>query len=430
MSVTAVSILVLALMVIFIVLGLPIFASLGLSGAIGLILLRGSSALMLIPMNILGHLNNFTLLSVPLFILMAETIIQIGLAGDLFTAAQKWFNKVPAPLAIASIGACTVMGALSGSMSASLGGIGAMAIPEMLDRKYSPKLACGSVACAAGLAFIIPPSQGFIIYGWLMDTSVGSLFIAGVIPGLLLAAALCLTVFLWVKLRPDDVPGSEPSSWSERWHSLGRIWPALVLIIAVMGVIYAGIATPTEAAGVASVIALIIALVYYHSLNWKTLKKIFYRTARSTATLGILVASASLFGNFLALIGLPQKIAAGITSMNASPMAVCAVIMLFFFIAGVFFDGMAVMMIVLPLLKTSLMMLGVDFIWFGVLVSIMMAIGVISPPFAVNLYMIKGFVPEVKLKDLFVGVLPFMFAQLVVVVILFIFPQLCTMLVH
>lgn len=417
-------------MIILIVLGFPIYASLGLSGAIGLVLLRGPGALSLIPMNILGHLNNFTLLSVPLFIFMAETIVQAGLAKDLFNAAQKWLNKFPAPLAVASIGACTIMGALSGSMSASLGGIGAMAIPEMLDRKYSPRLACGSVACASGLAFIIPPSQGFIIYGWLMEISVGSLFIAGIIPGLLLALAMCLTVFIWIKVKPDAAPAAESVSWSERWRSLLRIWPAVALIAVVVGVIYRGVATPTEAAGVASVVALLIALFYYRSLNGETLKTIFRRTATSTATLGILVASASLFGNFLAIIGLPQAISRAVTGISTNPMLVSAIIILLFFIAGVFFDGMAVMMIILPLLKPTLTMLGVDFIWFGVLVAIMMAIGVISPPFAVNLYMVKGLVPQVKIKDLFVGVLPFIFAQLAVVVILFIFPQLCTMLVH
>jgi C4-dicarboxylate transporter DctM subunit len=300
----------------------------------------------------------------------------------------------------------------------------------MLDRKYSPRLACGSVACAAGLAFIIPPSQGFIIYGWLMDTSVGSMFVAGIIPGLLLALALIITVVIWVKIRPGDVPSAEPSSWKERWRSLGRIWPAAAIIIALMGVIYTGVATPTEAAGVASVAAIIVALVYYRSLNWKTIKTIFLRTARSTATLGILVASASLFGNFLAIIGFPQAIANFLTGISTNPMVICAIILVFFFIAGVIFDGMAVMMIVLPLLRPTLNILGVDLIWLGVLVTIMMAIGVISPPFAVNLYMVKSMVPQLKLKDLFIGVLPYMFSQLVVVVILFFIPQLCTVLVY
>lgn len=422
-------VMVLGLMIVFIVIGLPIYASLGLSGAIGLIALKGSAALTLIPMNIIGHLNNFTLLSVPLFIFMAESIMAIGLAADIFSCAQKWLNKVKAPLAIASIGACTVMGALSGSMSASIGGIGAMAIPEMLDRKYSPRLATGSVACAAGLAFIIPPSQGFILYGWLTDTSVGKLFISGIIPGLMLALALCITVFLEVKIHPDYAPGTEQATWKERWHFLGKIWPAALLIVAVMVTIYTGVCTPTEAAGVASFVALIIAAAYYRKLNFKTLKQICLRTARSTCTLGILVASASLFGNFLALIGLPQKVSNAIVSLNIGPMGVCAVIAFMFFIAGVFFDGMAVMMIVLPILKPALLALNVDMVWFGVIVAIMMAIGVISPPFAVNLFMIKGMIPELEIKDIFIGVIPYMIAMLVVVVILFVCPALCTCLV-
>ncbi|MBQ4507213.1 MAG: TRAP transporter large permease [Firmicutes bacterium] len=423
------TILVLGFMVLFIIIGVPIFVSLGLSGAIGLIALRGSAALTLIPMNIIGHLNNFTLLSVPLFIFMAEAIMAIGLAKDIFTAAQKWLNKLPAPLAIASIGACTMMGALSGSMSASIGGIGSMAIPEMLDRKYSPRLAVGSVACASGLAFIIPPSQGFILYGWLTDTSVGKLFIAGIIPGLLLAFALATTVFIMVRIKPDSAPGKEEATWEERWSSLAKIWPAVVLVGAVMVTIYTGVCTPTEAAGVASFVALVIAGVYYRKLNFKTLKQICMRTARSTCTLGILVASASLFGNFLALIGLPQKVSAAITGLDMGAMGVCAVICFMFFVAGVFFDGMAVMMIVLPILKPALYALNVNMVWFGVLVSIMMAIGVISPPFAVNLFMIKGMVPQLETKDIFLGVIPYMIAMLVVVVLLFIFPGLCTCLI-
>ncbi len=429
MTQLAASILVLGFMILFIVIGVPIFVSLGLSGAIGLIALRGPAALSLIPMNIIGHLNNFTLLSVPLFIFMAEAIMAIGLAKDIFTAAQKWLNKLPAPLSIASIGACTIMGALSGSMSASIGGIGSMAIPEMLDRKYSPRLAAGSVACASGLAFIIPPSQGFILYGWLTDTSVGKLFISGIIPGLLLALALAITVLILVKMHPEYAPGKEEATWSERWSALGKIWPAAVLVLSVMVTIYTGVCTPTEAAGVASFVALIIAGVFYHKLNFKTLKQICTRTARSTCTLGILVASASLFGNFLALIGLPQKVSAAITGLDIGPMGVCAVICLMFFIAGVFFDGMAVMMIVLPILKPALLALNVDMVWFGVLVSIMMAIGVISPPFAVNLFMIKGMIPQLDIKDIFLGVIPFMISMLVVVVILFIFPGLCTCLI-
>jgi len=426
MNTFTVAAIVLTLMIVMIVLGLPIFASLGLSGAVGLILLRGTAALTMIPMNIYGHLNNFTLLAVPLFIFMAETIVASGLAKDLFTAAQKWLNKASAGLAVASIGSCAIFGALSGSISAALGGIGTMAIPEMLDRGYSPKMASGSVASAAGLSFIIPPSSGFIIYGWLMEVSVGDLFISGIVPGILLTIALVATTVIWAKARPQDVPAKEETNWKDRWHYLGRIWPVIVLVAAVMGVIYSGVATPTEAAAVASVIALIIAAVFYRKLDWATLKQICIRTTRTTCTLGILVASASLFGNFLALMGFPQAIARAIAGLDMSATGVVVIIMIFFFIAGVFFDGMAVMMIVLPLLKPALTMLGVDFIWFGVLAVIMMQIGVISPPFAVNLFMVKGFCPQLDLKDIFTGVLPYIVAQLVVVVILFAFPSLCT----
>lgn len=426
MSVMTSSLIVMAILIGCLLIGMPVFASMGISGMVGLLMLRGVNGLLLLPMNIYGHLNNFTLLAVPLFLAMAELIIAMGLAKDLYNAAEHWLGGVPGGLSVATIAACAIFAAMSGSMSASAAGIGSLAVPEMRSRGYSQRVAGASVACGGGLAFIIPPSLGMIIYGWLSGQSVGDMFISGVLPGIMLALAMIITVLIWAKVRPQDVAEPKSSTWSARWKSLAVIWPGAVLIFAVLGVIYAGIATPTEAAGVGSVIALLLGVFYYKRLHWAELKKVFKRVTATTVKLGIIITSAMVFGNFLALIGMPQAIARYITGLGLSSIGLVIIICLFFFVVGAFFDEMSIMMIVLPLLLPTLQAMNVDLIWFGILMCINMQLGVITPPFGVNLFLMKGVIPELEIQELYKGVIPFILAQLVVVALIIAFPAIAT----
>ncbi len=286
------------LLLALIVAGVNIYAALGLSGALGLLLTRGVNALALLPTSFFGQLNSFEMIALPLFILMGHVFAKTPIGRDLFFAASRWLSWLPGGLAIASIGACTLFGAVSGVSIAGVAAVGGLAVPEMVNRGYSRSLAAGSVVTAGALAMLIPPSVPFIIYSAVTGDSVAKLFIGGIVPGLALASMLSLFVLLRVLVRPAEAPSAADMrfSWQERLGSLKRIWHAGVLIVLVLGAIYTGVATPTEASAVGAAGAFLIAGLAYRILTWHGTLSILKESLRVSAAILIIMGCARFSG--------------------------------------------------------------------------------------------------------------------------------------
>lgn len=424
MTTDVAAIIAIAMMAVLLASGMPIAVGLGIAGAVGIFLIKGVLGLMLVPATIYGNLDTWTLVAIPLFVLMAQTVVVMGLGSDLFTAGQKWLSRLSGGLALTTIGTCTAFAACSGSVSASVAGIGSVAVPEMIKRGYSPRLAAGCVGGAGGLATVIPPSIGFIIYGWIAETSVGKLFIAGVIPGLLMAIGYTCVVITWVKLRPSAAPAVGGYPWRERWQSLVTVWPVIFLIFAVLGLIYTGVCTPTEAGGTGAVTALLTAGLYYRKLGWQNFKTIVSSTVRITSQIGIIIAGAMIFGHFVALAQISEKLTLLVTALPVSPIVIMISINVMFFVLGCFMDVIAIQLVFVPPLIPIARMLGFDLVWFGVLVTQNCELAGSTPPFGINLFILKSIVPEVSLGDIVRGNLPFILSDIFVLALVIAFPVL------
>ena len=406
--------------------GMPVFASLGLASIVGILLLKGPAGLLSIPSIMYDRLRSFTLVAVPLFILMGEVIFHSGMGGDLYTLGSRWLNRLPGGLAMASVVASAIFAAMCGVSIAGAATIGAFAIPEMLDRKYDKQLATGSVAAAGALALLIPPSVGFIIYGEVADESVGKLFIGGIIPGIVLALMMIVYIGIRARLQPEIAPlTKETVTWRLRFRSLSRIWPALLLIFAVLGSIYLGVATPTEAAAVGFIVSLILAFSIYKSLNWQVLRSIFRSAIVTSGMILLIFVCALVFGYVLTLARIPQQLTAFVVAAEWPKWAVLAGVMGMLIVMGMFMDIVSVITISAPLLIPIIEFLGYNTLWFGIVMGITLEMAVITPPVGLNLYTIKAIAPEeVSLADIIKGVLPFVGIEAVCLGIFVAFPSL------
>jgi len=330
--------------------GTPIFGALGLAGIIGILLLVGPRGLGAVPGVIYDRLRGFTLVAVPLFILMGEIIFISGIGADIYTATSRWLNKLSGSLGMASVAACAIFGALCGVSVAGAATIGRFAIPEMLDRGYDKGLATGCVAASGGLALLIPPSVALILYGVVGDESVGKLFIGGIIPGVVVALMMMSYIWLLSNFRPQMVPHStEQVTWNMRFTALIRIWPALILILLVLGSIYLGIATPTEAAAVGCIGSFAIGF-QRKRLNWKTLRGIFRATMLTSGMILLIFSSALLFGYVLTLLQVPQSLAEFVVKSQLPNWAVLTLLFALLFFMGMFMDIVSVILISTPIL--------------------------------------------------------------------------------
>jgi tripartite ATP-independent transporter DctM subunit len=427
MDANIIAVIVIFAFLFFLLIGMPIFACLGLAGTLGILLLRGPAGLQVIPTVMYDKLRSFILVAVPLFILMGQVIFYSGMGEYLYTLSHRWLNRLPGGLAMASVSACTVFGAMCGVSIAGAATIGSFAIPEMLQRGYDKRLAVGSVAAAGALALLIPPSVGFIIYGEVADESVGMLFIGGIVPGLVLSLMMMTYIGLVALLRPEMAPAAkETVTWKLRLVTLSKIWPSLLLIFSVLGTIYLGIATPTQAAAVGFVCSLILARFVYQRLNWRIFRDIARSTMVTTGMILLIFVSAMFFGYVLTLLKLPQYIMLFITESGWPPWLALTAIMGMLILLGCFVDVVSVITISTPLLLPTVTMLGYSTLWFGIVMGITLEMAVITPPVGLNLYTIKGIAPpEVTMSDILRGVVPFIFIELVCLAIFVAFPALC-----
>ncbi|OEU92092.1 permease [Streptomyces abyssalis] len=406
---SGVAALAVVLLLLLIALRTPIFVALAVSGIAGLIGLDGLSGVELVPLSLVAQLQNYALVAAPLYILLGEVLAVSGLGRDLFGAAYRWFNRVPGGLGASAVGSSTVFGAMSGVSISSVAVIGRMAVPEMLARGYAPAFASGSVAASGALAMLIPPSLMFILYSSVTGVSIAELFAGGLIPGLLLAALMIVYVVLRAKVSPAQAPRvDERFTWRERLSALIKISPALVLIVLVLGSIYTGFATPTEAAAVGALAAFAVTGWVYRKLGWANLRTVFVSTAHVTASILAIVGAAFVFTQMLVAARIPDAVSTFVVGLDISPYLVIAAIMLVLVLLGCLVDAASLLLVVTPILVPAIEGLGFDPLWFGVLLVINLEMAVITPPVGLNLYTLKSVVPGLDLADIFRGILPFL----------------------
>jgi tripartite ATP-independent transporter DctM subunit len=365
---------------------------------------------------------------IPLFIVMGGFAGSSGMTQELYRTFDKWFRRLPGGLSIATIGACAGFSAVSGSSVATAAAMGTVALPEMKRFRYDMSLATGSVAAGGTLGFLIPPSIGFVVYGMLTEQSIGRLLIAGVVPGLLLALAFILIVILLVKWNPRLAPSSpEPVLWKEKISSLVDIWEPLSIFLVVMGGIYMGFFTPTEAGAIGATMLFVVAL-FKRKLNLTTLKEALQEAVRISVMVLFLVAGANVFSYFLALSTIPMVTSTWVAELEVSRYLILFIIIVVYLFLGCFLDAISMMVLTMPVIFPIILTLHFDPIWFGVIAVLMMEAGLITPPMGLNIFTVAGVAKDVPVETIFKGVAPFLLAIFAVVFLITLFPKLALLL--
>ena len=419
-------VIVVVIMLGLIALGAPIFLALGASGLTGLYMSRGSMAFFFGPTSLFGQLNSFELLALPLFVLMGSFLAATPVGANLFKAAVIWLQWLRGGLAIATVGASAVFGAVSGVSIAGVAAVGSIAVPQMLDRGYSRSLAAGSVVSSGALAMLIPPSVPLIIYGAVSSVSVADLFIGGIVPGIALALALCVYIYFRALLNPEEAPRGDyvHYSWNERLRALGGIWHALVLIVLVLGAIYSGIATPSEAAAFGAVGAFLLAVGVFRCLDIKGVGRVLSSSARVSGSILIIMGCARIFGDYLNLVRVPDTIAGLLIGTDLPPEVILMLIMLALVALGMLVDAVSLIVVTTPILLPLITTLGYDPLWFGIILVMNLEIAVITPPVGLNLYTLKAVAPMLKIEEIVKSVVPFVIIQFLMLALFVLVPSL------
>jgi C4-dicarboxylate transporter, DctM subunit len=415
---------VLLLLLILIGYGIPVAFALGLVGSLGAVIFLSPAHLEEMATIAFDNGTNFVFVSVPLFILMAELFAGGKLSSQLFDTASRCFNRLPGALAIASVVACAVFGGPCGSSAATAASIGGPAIPEMLKRGYDKRLAAGVVAAGGTLGILIPPSIAMILFGVINQVSIGQLYLAGILPGIMMTVLLSVAVALAAWRWPHLAPRIEDVTWSERIKSLRGAWPVAVLTAIVTVPIYTGIATPTEAAALGAGASLIY-VVITPGLSWLQLRSALLNTVQVTAMIMFLLIGGFMLGFVMTSIGLPQSISKFIATLDVNRWVVMILINLLFFLIARALDPLTIMVITMPVLFPVVVDLGFDPVWFGIIMTINFEIDNILPPDGLNLLVLKGVAPpEVSINDIILGSLPFVLVLILGMAIIMVFPEI------
>jgi C4-dicarboxylate transporter DctM subunit len=418
-----------AILIIIALLGIPLAITMATIGLLGSLYLGGTNA----TFNFLGlyiHSNvaNYVLSAVPLFLLMGNLIAQSGISGELYSTANKWLGKLNAGLCIVTITSCAAFAACCGSSQATAGTLGVIAIPEMKKHGYNSKIVAGSIAAGGTLGILIPPSLIFILYGIVTEQSIGKLFMAGIVPGILLALLFIVTAVIWARLSKGVAPPSSQSyNLKEKIYSLSGVTGVLLLFLLVLGGIYGGIFTPTEAAAIGSFGAFIMMLVK-GKLTKNRISSTIMDTARITGMLYLMIIGAFLFQFFMAQTQLPALLVEVLETAGIGPYGVLGIVLAVFIILGFVLDAVAMMILLVPIVAPVIEASGFDLIWFGVLMVVVIEMSFITPPVGFNLFVLKSIAPEIRTSDLYAGVFPFVVAQLICLILLILFPQISLLL--
>ncbi len=412
-----------ALLIILLLIGLPIAFSLLLSAIVGSAMIVGfDSTISYLGVHGFSSIGKFLLTPVPLFVLMGEILAVSGVGAAMFDAALKWFGRFRGGLSVASIVACAIFAAMCGLSMAGAATIGIVAIPEMIRRGYDKGLATGSVTCAGTLGILIPPSLPFIMFGLVAEQSVGQLFMAGVLPGAMLTVLFSAYVFIRAWRQPHIAPGLSGITWKDRVVSLKGLWAAILLILAVLGSIYAGVATPTEAAGVGAFGAMMIGFAR-GSMTLKSMLKAAWRALIVIGFVMFLVLAAMFFSHYLTMTGMTQSLTVWMSSLPVSPWIILAGMCIILIFLGCFLDSTAIILITTPLFLPVVTGFGFSPIWYGVILIMTIEIAFVTPPVGLNLYVVSNIAPDIPLSTILRGSIPFLLLAVLGIAIIMAFPQ-------
>ncbi len=411
------------LLLVLLALGLPVAFSLGMGGVAGMLaFMGGEGALAQLPIIGYKSLDDFVLTAVPLYILMSQILLTGKVGNNLFELANKWLRHLPGGLGIATVMACAIFAAITGSSVACAVTIGAIAIPEMLSRGYDRALVLGCVAAGGTLGILIPPSIPMILYGAITDESIGKLFMSGVVPGAMLTF-IFMTIVVY---RSRHLERDAKAPWSERMEALRKTFWGLLLPIIVVGGIYTGVFTPTEAAGIGTVYSLIITFFVYKTLGIKDLPAILNDTIKTTCMIFAIMIGASLFGFVLTILDAPQALTTYVVGLEANRWLIFIAINILLLFLGCILESVSIIFITLPILFPLIVQLGFDPIWFNVVMLLNLELALITPPVGMNLFVLQGISPDSKMTQIIKGVIPFGLAMAAEIFILCCFPQLAT----
>ena len=414
---------VLLLLGFLLFIGLPVAFAMAVSGAIGLYLYGGMPILTgILNTTPLTTANSYEMITIPMFILMAEFVILSGIASDLFRSATIWVGRIRGGVAMATAIAGAGFGAISGSSTAAAATLAATSLPEMIKQGYEPKLAGGVVAISGTLAMLIPPSVALILYGILADVSISALLIGGVVPGLIVTLAIVLTVWVLVILWPESAPQGQAYSFREKFASLKRVGPMLVLFLAITGTIYSGIATPTEASGIGAFVAMLLA-IKERKLNLSTLWVALRNSAQTSCMILFIILGAHVFGYFIAITRVTNDLTEWVGALPLAPLMIMTLILIGYIILGFFMDQIAILILTVPVILPVVIALGFDPVWFGVIVVVTAEVGMVTPPLGMNVFVVARYTRR-PIGELFRGVLPHVWAHLIVIALLTLFPSL------
>jgi len=424
MNLTTIGIIGLVLLVILLFSKMPVGFVMALLGFAGFsYVVTPSAGLSLLAKDVFDTFSSYSLTVIPLFVFMGQIAFYSGISKRLYDSVYALMGHRRGGLTIATIAACAGFSAISGSTNATAATMATVTLPEMRRYKYDMGLATGTVAAGGSLGILIPPSTIFVVYGIMTEQSIGKLFVAGILPGILLSILFMLTVFIRVSINPHLAPPGERTSLKQKITSLTGIVEALVIFAFVMGGLFFGIFTPTEAAAVGAFLALLVALIR-RQLTWKGFLGSLMDTTRISCMVMVIVTGAVVFGHFMAITRIPFDLANWVSMLPLPNYAIMGVIVIIYLFGGCFMDALAMVMLTIPIFFPVATALGFDPIWFGVAIVLVTEMGVITPPVGVNVYVVHGIAKDVPLEVIFKGVAPFVLALLACVIILLLFPQI------
>lgn len=427
MTPTLAGISIVAALCVMLATGMPIAFALGLAAVGGLFLDMGPDVIYVLAETMFAGIANLGYVAIPMFVLMGAIVAGTPAGGDLYKALDRWLYKVPGGLILSNIGACAIFSGMTGSSPATCAAIGKMGIPEMLGRGYPASVATGSIAAGGTLGILIPPSVTMIVYGISTQTSIGRLFLAGVVPGVLLTVMFMAWALFDARRKGFRFgAGGQQYSWRDKFESLPRVLPLLLIILGMLFVLYGGVATPSEAAGAGALLTLVVVAIVYRLFRLRTYTGVFGSAMRESVMIMMIMASAELFAFALSSLFITQSLAAAIAALEINRWLLMGLINVFLLVAGMFLPPVAIIVMAAPLLLPIITQAGFDPYWFAVILTVNMEIGLITPPVGLNLFVLNAIAPDVPTKDILMGALPYVLVMMLAIVLLCIFPQVVT----
>jgi tripartite ATP-independent transporter DctM subunit len=424
MSPTLIGIIGLVVLIVVLFSRMPVgfvMALVGFAGFSSMVSLE--AGLNLLAKDIFDIFGSHSLTVVPLFVFMGQIAFHAGISRRLYDSAYTFMGHWPGGVAMATIGACAGFAAICGSTNASTATMATVALPEMKRYRYDMKLATGTVAAGGSLGILIPPSVIFIIYGIMTEQSIGKLFVSGILPGLLLASLFILTIYVWTRIRPELGPRGPRVSLKEKARSLSGILEMLIIFGIVMGGLFKGFFTPTEAGAIGAFCTLLMAIIR-RQITWRGFAQSLVETTRISCMVLVIVTGATVFGHFLAITRIPFDLAGWVKDLPLPPWGIMGVIIFIYLIGGCLMDSLALILLTIPIFFPVAISLGYDPIWFGVIIVMVTEMGVITPPVGVNVYVVSGVAKDIPLEVIFRGIVPLLLALIAAVILMVIFPQI------